>query len=226
MREDNFNNGIQRIKANYTDRESNPIIENFYFSHYAKSERELKYLEILRREEREFDNLKILEIGAGGGDNLLYFHRLGVSWNNIYANELLDNRVEILKKRLLSINIYAGDVLDLDFERYFDIVFQSTVFSSILDFDFRRAVAIKMMGMIKKEGFILWYDFKFDNPKNKNVKGVTKKEVKFLFREAKSFTFYNVTLAPPIGRVVGKWYQLVNFLFPFLRTHFICLIKM
>lgn len=225
MREDSFDDGIQKIRENYSNREINPILENFYFIYYAKSERELKYLEILRSIQKDISNLKILEIGAGGGDNLLYFHRLGVPWSNIYANELLEERVKVLNERLLSRNIFPGNVLTLTFDKSFDIVFQSTVFSSILDPEFKRSIALKMMEMIKKDGCIVWYDFKYNNPVNKNVKGIKRNEIKRLFREAKSFTFYNVTLAPPIGRKVGKWYNLVNFIFPILRTHLICVIK-
>lgn len=75
--------------------------------------------------------------------------------------------------------------------------------------------------MAKENGLILWYDFKYNNPSNKDVKGVNKREIKELFPDAKKIIFHNVTLAPPIGRRVGKFYNLVNLLFPFLRTHII-----
>jgi hypothetical protein len=122
---------------------------------------------------------------------------------------------------LLSSNVLPGDALLLEFESYFDVVFQSTVFTSILDSDFKKKLAVKMFDMVKDDGLVLWYDFKYDNPNNKDVKGVGKNEIKELFPEAKKIIFHNVTLAPPIGRRVGKFYNVVNFLFPFLRTHII-----
>jgi hypothetical protein len=82
-----------------------------------------------------------------------------------------------------------------------------------------------MFAMTKKDGLILWYDFKYNNPKNKDVKGIGKNKIRELFKQAKTIEFHNVTLAPPIGRKVKRFYNLVNFLFPFLRTHVIAVIK-
>mgnify|MGYP003990196331 FL=1 len=157
----------------------------------------------------------------GGGDNLIALKRNGFDWKNIYANELLEDRVEMLIKNLPNSNIYAGDASNLEFKNYFDVVFQSTVFTSILDIDFKIKLAVKMFDMVKDNGLILWYDFKYNNPKNPDVKGVGKNEIKKLFPEAKKIIFYNVTLAPPIGRRIGKFYNVFNFLFPFFRTHII-----
>ena len=152
---------------------------------------------------------------------MIALKRFGFAWDNIYANELLDDRVEILVKNLPNSNIYSGDALKLEFKNYFDVVFQSTVFTSILDFDFKQKLANKMFDMAKDDGLILWYDFKYNNPNNPDVKGVDKSEIKRLFSNSKKIIFHNVTLAPPIGRKVGKFYNLFNALFPFLRTHII-----
>jgi hypothetical protein len=97
---------------------------------------------------------------------------------------------------------------------------------NMLDPGFRRELALKMMQMVKADGLILWYDFKYDNPYNKNVKGVTKNEIRKLFMEAGEIKFYSVTLAPPIGRRISTLYNLINFVFPFLRTHLIAVIKL
>jgi predicted RNA methylase len=212
---------IKKIKERYEKRKLNKKVENIWFSQFARYERELKYFQIIKNKFMNLNDCKLIEIGAGVGDNLIALKRFGFCWDNIYANELLEDRVEILKKNLPNSNIIAGDALKLNFENYFDIVFQSMVFTSILDFDFKKKLATKMFNMVKEDGLILWYDFKYNNPNNKDVKGVRKKEVKELFPDAKKIIFHNVTLAPPIGRRVGKFYNLVNFLFPFLRTHII-----
>jgi len=203
------------------------LIENFYFKYFARSERELRYSEIVNEYFGSDIRLcKFLEIGAGGGDNLLFFHRLGLPWQNLFANELLQERIGLLEENLPASTIIPGNALDLKYENYFDVVFQSTVFTSILDQEFKKKLALKMMGMVKKGGLILWYDFKFNNPNNKDVKGVTKKEIRELFSEAAEIRFFSTTLAPPIGRRIGKLYNLLNFLFPFFRTHLIAVIKM
>lgn len=104
-------------------------------------------------------------------------------------------------------------------------MFQSTVFTSILNEDFRKALANKMFEMLKPGGIILSYDFTYNNPNNKDVRKLTKKEIKKLFPNHKGIQFKKVTLAPPVARRVGKFYDLLNFLFPMLRTHLIAVIK-
>jgi hypothetical protein len=216
-----FNKELENIKYRYEKRKRKKLKESFYFIYYMKCERERKYYEILKNKFSSFENLKIMEIGAGSGDNLLAFKRFGFKWENIYANELLDDRVKILKENLLTNNIYPGNALDLHFKNFFDIVLQSTVFTSILDIKFKRELAKKLLMMTKENGLILWYDFKVDNPYNKDVKGISKEEIKKLFKDAKKIRFHSVTLAPPLGRRVGKFYNFFNFIFPFLRTHLI-----
>jgi ubiquinone/menaquinone biosynthesis C-methylase UbiE len=214
-------NEIQKVKQRYERRKLNKRVENIWFSKYVQYERELKCFKIVKDNFTDLKDKKILEIGAGSGDDLLAFKRFGFKWQNIYANELLEDRVKVLKENLPISNIYSGDALKLKFKDEFDIVFQSTVFTSILDDDFKQRLANKMYDMAKMGGVVMWYDFKYNNPNNQDVKGIGKNEIKKLFPKAKKIIFHNVTLAPPIGRRVGKIYNLINFLFPFLRTHVI-----
>ena len=51
----------------------------------------------------------------------------------------------------------------------FDFVFQSTVFTSILDSEVRKEVAGEMLRVLKPGGVILWYDFHVNNPRNPDV---------------------------------------------------------
>lgn len=167
----NFNNTVHKIKEQYRLIGENPRKKNMYYLHYARSEWEFKYEEILKK--NMGDNLcgyKNLEIGADGGDNLLFFHRAGFSWHNIYANELFEERIETLKEKLKGTKIISGNALDMKYDHFFDIVVQSTVFTSIPDPGFKRELAIKMMQIVKKDGLIIWYDFKYNNPNNKNVR--------------------------------------------------------
>ncbi|MEO8398801.1 MAG: class I SAM-dependent methyltransferase [Ignavibacteriaceae bacterium] len=172
---------------------------------------------------------KIIEIGSGNGGNLLKFVQLGFQPENIIGSELLQERVEKSKKILpKEIEIIEGDALELKLlPRSFDIVFQSTVFTSILNSDFQIELAGKMWNLAKPEGGILWYDFIYDNPKNKDVKGIPIKRIIELFPEGK-IKYWRLTLAPPISRRVTKihpnFYNFFN-LFPFLRTHVLCWIE-
>lgn len=224
-----MNNEINEIRTRYERRslkaQSEKKDRNWPFSYFVQSEREFIYAKIIRNLFNSCNDIKIIEIGAGNGSNLLFFHRLGIPFPNIYANELLENRGVILKKNLPTPNIYIGNACELKYNEEFDIVFQSTVFTSILDYEFKKKLADRMWEMVKSTGIILWYDFKYNNPNNRDVKGIDKKEIKMLFPLAKDIEFYNVTLAPPIGRRIGKLYNILNFFLPFLRTHLIAVIK-
>ena len=218
-------NEIEEIKARYERRKNLNRKKYFYATAFSLFERELHYKRLItNRFGSDLTKVKILEIGAGTGDNILFFRRLGFNWENIFGNELLPERGMVLKKNhTISDNIIIGNALDLEFNNEFDIVFQSLVFTSVLDSDFRQKLSDKMISMTKKNGIILFYDFKYNNPVNKDVKKISKKEIRFLFRDRK-IDFLNVTLAPPISRRIGRLYWLVNFLFPFLRTHLISVI--
>ena len=220
---------IEEIKKRYEARKTNLDLSkydlsNFYINSIVK-ERELLYKQIITKYFKHLTNLKVLEIGAGTGGNLTAFIRLGIPTKQIVANELLKDRSDELKLNFPEITILEGNALEINEKEKFDIVFQSTVFTSILDDEFKKKLAQKMLQITNEKGIILWYDFIYNNPRNKDVKGVTKKEIKSLFSSASKIHFYSATLAPPIGRRIGKLYNLINKLFPFLRSHVIAVIE-
>lgn len=168
----------------------------------------------------------LLEVGCGDGYNLLKFIELGFKPINLIGNELLPARVEKARGLLPSqVKIIEGNALNMEIEpSSLDIVFQSTVFSSILSDEFQEALAKKMMEWIKPDGGILWYDFIYNNPGNKDVRGVPLSRIRTLF-PGMNVRYWRLTLAPPISRMVVKvhpaMYSLFN-LMPFLRTHVLC----
>jgi len=175
------------------------------------------------------ENKKLLEIGCGGGYNLLKFIRFGFKPQNIFANDLISERLQSARELLPSkVHFYEGSAMDLSFtENEFDIVFQSMVFSSILDSDYKNKLADKMWQWVKPGGGILWYDFIYDNPQNPDVKAVQLNEIKKLFKDVK-IVKKKITLAPPISRIVTRihpnLYYIFNSLY-FLRTHLLVWIK-
>ena len=217
----------EKIKVRYEKRRNNDAgkNENAVFIENVIKERETIYSGIIKEHFNKTDKLTFIEIGAGAGANIDFFRKLGIKAENIVAAELLPERAATLREKYPKITVSEGDALQLNFEKSFDIVFQSLVFTSILDADFKEKLAMKMWSMLKQGGLILWYDFKFNNPANKDVKGVDKSEIKQLFPAVNEIVFYNVTLAPPVGRRVGSMYEFVNSVFPFLRTHLITVIK-
>jgi hypothetical protein len=152
---------------------------------------------------------------------------------NLVGNELLEERAEMARRRLPEgIKILVGDAAEINLdEGPFDVVYQSTVFTSILDDGFQQKLADRMWALVKPVGGVLWYDFIFNNPRNPDVRGVPLKRIRELFPQG-IMDSWRITLAPPISRRVcwlvcrihPALYSLFN-LFPFLRTHCLCWIQ-
>lgn len=178
---------------------------------------------------QDFSEKKLFEIGCGNGGNLLDFLRFGFLPKNLIGNELLEERCSFLRETLpTSLIIYEGDILDVEVDKCSqDIVFQSLVFSSILEDSLQESAAHKMWEWVKPGGGILWYDFTYNNPSNPDVRGVPISRVKDLFPNGKA-TIKRLTLAPPISRrVCSIWpplYHILNTM-PWLRTHILVWIE-
>jgi hypothetical protein len=127
-----------------------------------------------------------------------------------------------------AINLYHGDASMAEVPPGSqDYVFQSVVFSSLLDERFQHELADRMWQWLRPGGAVLWYDFTVDNPANPDVRGVPLARVRQLFPHGR-IRARRVTLAPPISRRVCRIhpaaYTLLNAL-PFLRTHLLCWIQ-
>lgn len=213
---------VDKIRSRYKKRESakhrRTDNKNQLFENFRNIEREEKYNKIIFSNYDNVTNLRVLEIGAGYGINISYFKDIGIPPGNIWANELLINRLDILRKNHNDINILPGDARNIKNGKTFDIILQSMVFSSVLENEFRLALAKKLKELLKDDGIILWYDFVYDNPWNKDVRGVKRKEIVELFSGTIQEK-YKVTLMPQLARLTGKWYPFFNRSLPFLRTH-------
>lgn len=190
-------------------------------------EREKVISDFLRKYlKKPIEQASLLEVGCGSGDNLLGFIRLGFLPNNVAGNELLNDRALLCRRRVPEdVKIFHGDASELGLaEQSFDIVYQSTVFTSLLDGAFQEKLAEKMWRWVKPGGGVLWYDFTWNNPVNPDVRGVPLSRIGELF-PAGEIEVRRVTLAPPISRRVGGvWPPLITLLgaIPFLRTHVCC----
>ena len=172
------------------------------------------------------EKIRLLEVGCGNGANLLQFLRLGFSPENLVGNELLPDRVAAARRRLpAGVCVLSGNAADLSLAPgSFDVVFQSTVFTSILDERLQTLLASRMWDLARPGGGVLWYDFVFDNPRNPDVRGIPVQRVRNLFPESRP-KVWRLTLAPPIARRVTRvspaLYTLFNSV-PWLRTHVLC----
>jgi len=175
-----------------------------------------------------FENTKLVEVGCGTGGNLLEFLRLGFQPDNLIGIELLEDRVAKANKVLPVGMVQAGDAACADIPLASqDVVFQSMVFTSLLDDVFQQELANEMWSWLKPGGGVLWYDFTYNNPNNPDVRGMPVRRVHELFPHGR-FIVRRVTLAPPISRRVCRihpaLYAVLNAL-PILRTHVLCWIE-
>lgn len=218
---------IYREREEFLKDRYNPVNPDILMSVQEKERSLVRW--IIKTKISPINTKNLLEVGCGNGLNLQFFLKLGFRPEKLVANELIEERAHTARSILPeSIKVLKGNLLDQRLpEEHFDIVYQSLVFSSILNEELRKKMATLMWKLVKPGGGVLWYDFIYNNPKNPNVRKVTLKEVKELFPTA-TIKSWRITLAPPISRLVTKihpsFYHLFN-MFPFLRTHILCWIE-
>ncbi|MBC7695236.1 MAG: class I SAM-dependent methyltransferase [Burkholderiales bacterium] len=213
----------EQIINQYNKRKSESLYSGGLYSEHVDKEIYECISGVLKSEFNDYRDLNVLEIGAGNGSNAEIFVNCGFQIQNIYFNELLPERINAIKSNYPNNTIFEGNAIEIPIDRKFDIIFQSTVFTSILNTVDRKLLAEKMLGLLNPGGIVLWYDFIYNNPKNKDVRKVDVKELKSLFSKSSGIYFKKITLAPPIGRKVGRFYKLFNV--PFLRSHILAVIK-
>ena len=178
---------------------------------------------------RDPSGLRLLEVGCGGGGNLLELLQLGFRAERLGGIELLPERLAEARARLpAGLPLIGGDALQAPVAAgSLDIVLVSTVFSSLLDDAYQQRLADALWRWLKPGGAVLWYDFTVDNPRNADVRGVPLRRVRALFPQA-LMRHRRVTLAPPLARAVTRLqpglYPLFNLL-PWLRTHLLAWIE-
>ena len=163
-----------------------------------------------------------LEVGYGRlgwlGDLVCW----GVRETSLAGIELDAVRAAEARKRLPSADLRVGDACEMPWASETSrLVIASTVFTSVLDSDLRRRLAAEIYRVLEPGGALLWYDFRVDNPRNPNVRGIGRRELRSIFPQL-SGEVRSLTLAPPLTRFVAPWsHWLATTLesLPFLRTH-------
>jgi len=196
---------------------------------FLNQQREKYLIEMLK--ENGFGDLSgmmILDIGCGTGNVLREFMRYGASPENLYGIDLLQDRMDTAVTISPNIHFQCGNAEKLPYENNsFDIIILFTVLTSILDSRMKRAIASEALRTLKPQGIILYYDYLYDNPKNHDVKGVKKSEIKQLF-EGSHIELKRITLAPPIARVIAPYSWSVCYLLEKLKvfnTHYMGVIR-
>ncbi len=191
----------------------------------ALDERQLKVRKLLAaRGWLPLGSRRVLEVGCGTGAELARLLEFGADSRCLVGVDLLADRVAGAKKLFPAFDLRVANAERLKFEdAEFDLVLALTLFSSIRDPGMARNVAREIERVLRPGGAVLWYDFRYDNPRNPNVHGLNASAVRSLLSGLKG-KLTAVTLVPPLARRLGP---LTPALYPLLaaapplRTHLV-----
>jgi len=168
-----------------------------------------------------------LEVGFGSQGWFTQLISWGVQETELHGIELDPERAARARDLFPKADLRLGDAVNLPWDSgTFKLVIASTIFTSILDPRVRRLIADEIVRVMAPGGALLWYDFAYDNPRNRNVRGIPRREIRQLFPGLRG-GIQRVTLAPPLGRiVVPRSRALATFLegIPLLRTHLLAVL--
>jgi SAM-dependent methyltransferase len=171
-----------------------------------------------------FKDQRILDVGSGYGHVLKMFGEWGIDADHLIGIDLLEERVETAKQRHPGISFLHQNAADLKFEAgSFDAVCTFAMFSSILDDELAQRISSEITRVLRPGGFVIWYDFRFDNPRNAQVRGMKKSHISRLFPGFKQ-DLGLCTVLPPLvrrlGRLTDTAYPILHAI-PVLKTHYI-----
>jgi SAM-dependent methyltransferase len=216
----------ERIRAIFGDRKE-PGDGPFDIARlYAYQERQQVLLRFFRQIGlSSLKGLRILDVGCGSGAQLCRLLDFGADPANCFGIDLF--RPGLVRGRQVNpqITFVEGSADQLPFaSNEFDLVFQFTLFTSVLDEQIRRTIAAEIRRVLRSRGYFIWYDFAYSNPKNPHVRGIGRRDIRTLLNGFQ-LQFRKVTLAPPIGRTAAKISPLLYWTLgsvSLLRTHYFC----
>lgn len=163
----------------------------------------------------------VLDIGCGDGALLRRLIDWGADRTRLHGVELLPERVEAARRADPGLDVRQADASALPFEDgSFDLVFQTTVFSTIIDEGMRWAVASEMARVLRSGGAVVSYDLRVAHDR-RHTRGVVAADLQQLF-PGFGVDAQRVTLIPPLARKLARWSWLACELLeeiPLLRTH-------
>jgi len=175
----------------------------------------------------DLTSITMLDIGSGGLSWTEEFVKLGISREKCIALDLLQWRLEEGHDAGRDIKAVCASAAELPFsDGVFDLVTQLTLMTSVLEANTREAIVSEMKRVLRPGGYILWYDFRFNNPINRHTRAIGRREIEKSF-DGWKIRIEKMTLLPPLARRFNdRWSVLLKFFyaFPILRTHYLAVI--
>jgi SAM-dependent methyltransferase len=172
----------------------------------------------------DLSSARILDVGCGTGAFLRQLIAWGADPAKLTGTEFLQDRLDHARRHTAAgVEWHLGG-LDCAAPGSQDLATAETVFSSILDPELRRALAADMWRAVKPGGWCMVFDFRYNNPRNPNVRKVTHHELR-QYWPAQQTHYRTLLLAPPIARRLANApylaTELLAAVLPPLRSHFI-----
>jgi ubiquinone/menaquinone biosynthesis C-methylase UbiE len=195
----------------------------------ALREFEAALVDLLRADGIEsLSAMRVLDVGCGRGTVLRRLVKYGADPELLFGADLrLEGLIEGPRPahRIKGICCSASQLPFSDAS--FDVVLQFTLFTSVLSSIMRRQIASEISRVLVPGGRLIWYDFVYDSPRNRNVRGIRRAEIRKLFPQF-TMSVRRVTVAPPLGRLLARFgakvYQWVAAA-KVLSTHDLCLLR-
>lgn len=196
---------LQRILGVYQGYKSSGCYDTVwhpldFIEAFNRTEREKELVHLFNKKGIKLEDKKILEIGCGRGKILQQFITFGAEPENLYGIDLVDFEIEIARRLLPKSHIEFGNAEKLPYgDAFFDIVMQFVTFSSIHSKEMHKNIAREMLRVLKKDGFIIWWDFK-QISKAAIARSIDLREIKEIFPHCR----FEVTTMGLDGRILSK----------------------
>lgn len=190
---------------------------------YARiaQERDARLIELIRQSLPP--DGQVLDAGSGVGTLAAVAKGAGIeaSWTGI---DLLESSVTLARATHPWATWIVGSADELPFEdQAFDVIVASTLFSSLPSRRLEHGVAREIGRVVRRGGWIVWYDLRLGSPRNPAVHGLSTQDVERLFPDW-PLDLEPLTLLPPVARRLGPltriFYPGLSLLTP-LRSHLV-----
>jgi SAM-dependent methyltransferase len=158
----------------------------------------------LMRAEVSISDSTILDIGCGTGDLLAWFVEQGADPGRCLGIDLMPDRIREATARVAGVRFVCADASTIPAQGdSFHIVCMSLLVSSVLSQDLARRICSEAMRVVTPQGVIVWYDARYPNPANPDVRAVGMRSLRQLF-PGFHMELESVSVLPPLARVLGR----------------------
>jgi SAM-dependent methyltransferase len=178
----------------------------------------------------DLSSLDVLDVGCGTGLLLRGLIELGVSPSSCTGIDLLPDRIETaIERSHPAMQWHVGGLAALNVDKTFDLVTAWTVLSSVVDADARRSLIDDMWDRVRPGGWLQIFDFRFNNPRNPDVRRVRACDLGELDPAPTERLRRSLITSPPLARrlcsVHPRLDSLLSAVVPAVRSHQIHMLR-